>query len=301
MVVINETGFAEKIEEYLKSPEKFNQEAVVDTLDPIDQQSKWNKRKGITFGHNTKLVMQLLARSYSSLPKETDQSYFSQEVAKAVQHFAHPFPNQDNLCYPHFLFHGLVKPSLEDVVDKLRNNSRIIHETLKEKEKIITRHKTEKVTENLQLLMSNGLTDDYFGIAYLLVKQDSPLVSSASGYVAKASFFIDRTENEIYVITLQGRRYESLGDHSKKEERVKEGEREYSKIGNILGMSPRRFILTKLMEYGRENGFTRIKVIGPEEHPMAIENHNGFFGSYEAVVRKAGINKEVECYLKAEL
>ncbi len=305
MVNINTTSFAQKIQEYLEAPATFNQEAIVDTLNLIDPLSKWKKRKGITFGYNTQLVMQLLARAYVLLTDKIDSHHFSEEVAKAVQDFAQPFPSHDNLCYPHFLFHGLVQPTLDEVVERLNNNARIIHETLRSKDKIMKEHKSQSLDGNLQLSMSNGCTDDYFGIAYLLAKQDIILLSSANGYIAKASFFVDETNKEIYVITLQGRRFGSNDPvrqaHPSGQERRIKSEQEYSKFGNILGMSPRRFILASVMDFGRENRFERIRVIKPQEHPMFIEMHEGFYGNYEPVIKKAGINQENGCYLEARL
>ncbi len=304
MVKIAVSRFADKIKEYLLSPEKFRQEAVVDTLNVIDPQSKWGERKGITFGYNTGLVMQLLARAYHSLSNGCDTAEFSVQVAQAVQNFAEPFSNQDNLCYPHFLFHGLVQQNLDGIVEKLECNSRIIHETFGDRNRIMDEHGYVSIDDGLTLAMSNGATDDFFGIAYLLARKNNLLLSSACGYVAKASFFVDITNKDIYVMTLQGRRFDSsdlVNSHSSREEEKLEAEREYSRIGNVLGMSPRRFILEKVMDFGRENGFTRIKVIKPEEHPMFIERHKGFLANYEPVIRKAGITEENGCYLEKRI
>ncbi len=303
MILIDSAAFAKRIEEYLHNQESFNQEAIVDTLNLVNPISKFKERMGITFGYNTELVMKLLGRSYSSVSRETSAHHFSERVAQAVQHFADPFPKQDNLCYPHFLFHGLIQPNLDDVVGKIESNSRIIHETLQEKDKMMALHGRVTIDGGFQLTMDNGLTDDYFGIAYLLARDNVKLLNSACGYIAKASFFLDRTNNDIYILTIQGRRYESLGSETLKDEaeRKSHGEKEFARIGNILRMSPRRFILMKLKDFGRENRFKHINVIKPEEHPMFIENHEGFWGNYEPVVRKAGITMEVDCYLKTKL
>ncbi len=55
------------------------------------------------------------------------------------------------------------------------------------------------------------------------------------------------------------------------------------------------------MDFARENGYRKIKVIKPTEHPMFIENHGGFLGNYESVIKKAGIRQENGCYLEADL
>ena len=223
-----------------------------------------------------------------------------------MQLFARPFPDgQSELCYPHFLLHGLVQPSLESIVAKLNNNSRIIHETLSEEDKLIAKHGRVILDGGIQLAMAHGATDDYFGIAYLLAKDSKKFPSSSSGYVAKASFFVDRTNGDVYVMTLQGKRFSSndpvRASHPSGEEKKLEAEREYGQIGNVLGMGPRRFILTKVIDFGRNNGFKRIRVIKPEEHPMFIARHKGFLANYEPVIRKAGITEDNGCYLEMRL
>jgi len=304
MVKIDRDNFAKKVEDYLTSPDGFDKDSIIDTLNIVDPSSQWKERRGITFGYNTKLMMQLIARSYSYVQMQVTVDDFSEEIAKIVAEFAQPFPNHENLCYPHFLFHGLAEPTLDRVVDRLRNNVRIIHETLGSKKKIIKDYQNKTLCDKLKVSMSNGCTDDYFGIAYLLAKQESH-PTSVTGYIAKASFFVDETKREIYVITLQGRRFGSndpvRAAHPSGQERKKEAEQEYARIGNILGMSPRRFILTQVMDFGKHNGFQKIKVIKPQEHPMSIERHDGFYGNYESVVRKAGINEENGCHLEARL
>ena len=304
MVNIDVTGFAGRVRDYLDSPEGFSQEAVVDTLNVIDPQSRWKERNGITFGHNTELVMYLLGRAFY-LSQGNDKTGFSHRVAQAVQKFAEPFADTDNLCYPHFLFHGLVQPNLDDVINKIEGNSRIIHETLDDRRRIISEHGSVKLDGGLQLVMSDGLTDDYFGIAYLLAKQDERLIGSSTGYIAKASFFVDKTNGDVYVMTMQGRRFGShdpvRAAHPSGKEKRLEAEREYSKIGNVLGMGPRRFILEKVADFGKDNGYKIIKVIKPEEHPMFIEEHKGFLANYEPVIRKAGITEDNGCYLERPL
>jgi hypothetical protein len=326
MVRIDVTGFAEKIREYHQDQDRPEEwlhpcpkiEPGDDSVEsrlciPFESPRTFEnysyvdiKRYGITFGYTMRLVMQLIERAFCGLQDRTSIDDFSLAVAEAVQDFAEPFPDKEQtMCYPHFLFHGLAQPDLEGVVGRLKANGRTIHETLEASEGIIADQGYERLDGDLQLSMSDGVTDDYFGIAYLLAKQDAVLLSSASSYIAKASFFVDVSNSDIYVMTLQGRRFGSSDPNweaSPKGRRQRlDKEREYSKIGNILGMSPRRFILTQVAEFGRKSGYNRIRVIKPEEHPIYIERHKGFMGNYEHVIRKAGITEDNGCYLESKL
>ncbi|RJQ15877.1 hypothetical protein C4573_07030 [Candidatus Woesearchaeota archaeon] len=302
MVAINIAGFAEKVKEYLECPEQFSEDTITSTLDLIDPNSAWESRIGIKFAY-TEAMMMAIARAYSCL-QNCQPSAFGSAIADAVQQFAQPFPEQDNLCYPHFLFHGIAQPTLEGIVKKISKNSRIIHETLECRKEVIASYGVQTVHNAFKLSMSDGMTDDYFGIAYLFSKQEQT-PNSATGYIAKCSFFLDETNKDIYVITVQGRRFGyrdpvRAADPIGEKKRL-DAEREYSGIGNILGMSPRRFVLMGLANYGKAEGYRRIRVIKPEEHLMFIEGHNGFLGNYAPVIRNAGITTDTECYLEKHL
>ena len=304
MATIAVPEFADKIEEYLETPDKFDEKSIEATLNSVDPDDRHGARIGIRFDYTIELVMKLLARAYHTLNDGTSLRVFSQETAEAMQNFARPFPEkEDIMCYPHFLMHGIAKPTLEAVVRKINENSRIIHATLKVRDGITKRYSHATVSNDLQLGMVNGVTDDFFGISYLLAKGSETWPHGISGYIAKASFFLDTELRDIYVLTLQGSRFKAIGhgESLSKAERELKGQKEYSRIGNILKMNPRTFILTKVMDFGRENEFKRIRVVKPEEHPMYIEKHPGFLGSYEPVIRKAGVTTENECYLEARL
>ncbi|MBW2974571.1 hypothetical protein KY366_02540 [Candidatus Woesearchaeota archaeon] len=311
MVNIDVDGFAEKVEEYHHEPDRPQEWFYLPGRLNLDDRSIESKlcspfevniklgggsypfieRTGISFDYTIKLVMLLLERAYRGLLDGSCISDYAKAVAEAMKNFAEPFPDeQSTRCYPHFLLHGIALPTMEEVICKIYSNSRIIHETLKTREGIKNKHGTQLLDGDLQLTMKDGLVDDYFGIAYLLAKRDAALLSSTWNYIAKTSFFVDKTKSEIYVMTIQGCKFCDIS-----------GEDEYQRIVDILEMGPRLFVLTKLKDFVEEQGFRKIKVIKPEEHPMFIEGHRGFFGNYEPLIRKAGITSGNGCYLESRL
>lgn len=312
MVRIDVKGFADKIKEYHEDPQKpdkwFYPPITKFTVDddsvesrlciPFEERKIFDgepyssvNRRGITFDYTMQLAMQLIERAYNRL---TDGSYiqdYAKAVAKAMQRFARPFPKDEvTMCYPHFLLHGIAQPTLEEVADKINTSGRIIHETLSAGDKLREDYGVVKFNGNLRLSMSGGCVDDYFGIAYLLAKQDAVLLSSAASYIAKVSFFVDTTNKEIYVITVKGSKFKDTNQ-----------EKEHDRIASGLGMGTRRFLLEKLKQFGKKKGFKKIKVVKPQEHPMFIEGHKGFLGTYEPVIRKAGITEDNGCYLESRL
>jgi len=320
MVVIDTYGLVGKIEEYNndtnRSKSWFEQldglasdDDSVDSKFNIVYEEPWEfngkevvlrKRRGISFGYTAKLVMQLIERAYNHLTEDVDIKDYAIGVANAMARFAHPFPSdQQTMCYPHFLLHGIAQPTLEGVVDKIDSNARIISETLEARERIASDYGHRRVNGSLHLRMANGLVDDYFGITHILSNGGTAVCHT--GFLAQAGFFVDKTNQDLYVLSLQGGRFRTKGDTPEAEQDTKDRKRQYNRIQNGLGMSPRRFILSDLQDLGRELGHKRIRVVRPEEHPMAIESHDGFFGNYEPVIRKAGITTKNGPYLERKL
>jgi hypothetical protein len=324
MTSIDEKLFAQKIEEYLVNQNSFNEDRIEEALknkhafETVDSVVYGKETSyfdfyqfaGIRFGGNTGLVMQLLKRAYDGLAVKPDVKEFSQSMTSAMQYFAKLFKEEDrdaHLCYPHFLLHGINKPSLEEAVDKFRNNARIIHETIDVSRELIkkTNHSFMKkwesgereICENYCNMLYNGLGDDYFGISYCILHSKQITIGSGCGYVAKTSFLLDQTNKDLYVILIQGGRFGKEGKESGAEER----RRRWNEIQKVTGKDPRTLVLMKIKELGKELGMKRIRVIKPEHHPMFIEGHKGFTGKYELVIRNAGINIENECYLEEKL
>ena len=324
MVVIDESGFASLIQNYLINPTGFKLELVDAVLcKPVGRSSAneapgeyhgeqssillssipFSEKQGITFGYTGELVMVLLLRAFNRLLEKPSAEAFAERVSKAFQDFARPFPGEPTMCYPHFLLHGIANQTLEGVAGKIEENSRIIHETIANKGAIVQGVGRVSVQGDLYIDLYSGLVEDYFGIACVMAKKGASLVSSASNYIAKASFFVDATNGDLYVLTIQGGSFkDGLGiSLASAEDRLHAGEREYARINHTLGMSPRRFVLAKLMEIGKKMGYKKIRVVKPEEHPMFIGHHQGFFGGYELVIRKAGIAINSGCYFEGFL
>jgi len=143
------------------------------------------------------------------------------------------------------------------------------------------------------MLMEEGSAEDTSGICcYLANSSEKQPHGTDSSYIAKASFFLDTSNKEIIVITIQGQRIQ---------QRNKERSRDFARLGHKLQMDPRTFILNNICKIGRKNAYQRIRVIRPLMHPMFFDNHCGFKARYEPIIRQAGINSENGCYLETDL
>ncbi len=319
MAKINVHEFAACIGRYIISStnEQHQKNAVILANQAL---STPYQKEGICFCHNTELAMLLLKRAYDSLPNKPSDGEFSERVAQAMQEFAEPFPSGEyNLCYPHFLLHGLELENLEGVVSRISNNSRIIHETLAVRPAVAHEYDVkefvpvkgvemavdsknpayyvEGFNTGLKTAISYGLCEDFFGITLALGKLCCGY-PNGSNHIVKVSFFLDTTNKDIYVITIQGKKF----DEGTKVEVIREkNEKFWGMLTTRLGTSPRTFLLRKLKDWGKQNGYERIKVIRAKDHPLTIEQHKGFLANYEPAVLKAGIDQENGCYLEAKL
>jgi hypothetical protein len=236
--------------------------------------------------------MLLIERAHRSLVEQTGARKFSRAMAKALQTYADPIIDGDYACfpYPYFLLHGLDKPTTGEVVRKLEENGRIIHET-EENGRII--HETlaarprfmEKyggplyLRKSTKMLMEEGATEDTSGICcYLTRAAEEQPHGTDSSYIAKVSFFLDTCNMEIIVITIQGQRIQP-GNKARS--------RNFARLAHKLQMDPRAYILKTVCEIGRQEAYHKIRVIKPMEHPMFLDNHDGFKARYESVIRQA--------------
>jgi hypothetical protein len=305
---IRQTAFSHRIEEYLHNAGCFDQQKFNSSLykvvarqrdktSPTGTPEEGGKvMRGLNFSDHIGLVMMLIERAYRSLREQTETRMFARAVAKALQTYAYPIIDGDYACfpYPYFLLHGLEKPTTEEVVRKMEENGRIIHETLACRARFMAKHGGPVYLEQeTKMLMEEGAAEDTSGICCYLTKASEVQPNGTDrSYIAKVSFFLDTHNKEIIVITIQGQRIQ---------EGNKERSRDFARLAHNLQMDPRAYILKNICKIGRQETYHKIKVIKPRAHPMFLDSHEGFMARYEPVIKEAGITEECSCYLEGRL
>lgn len=308
MTRIKQSEFAERIEEYILDPTCFDQERFDSSLYSVSEKTQpadstnctlapiSKTLHGLCFSEYIELVMILLSQAYSGLSDSTPPKTFAKAISAAIQDFADPIEDGSFGCYPgpYFLLHGMSHHTLDDCVAQLRNNGRIIHETLAVRGSFLKTHGSGLYLGNgIKLFMEEGSTEDFFGICCYITREDekSPHGTDSS-YIAKVSFFLDTLRREIIVITLQGQRV-FAGQ--------KRRSRAYARLSAKLGMDPRGYVLKKVCKIARIELYQRVRVVRPMHHPMFLDNHPGFMARYEPIILVAGITEINGCYLEGLL
>jgi len=308
MTQIRTRAFANRIEEYLLDPESYQEQRFDSSLFTVIKKTSpratlygdvfhvTKELQGICFGPHIELVMILLDHAYNCLTDNTTLQQFSHAMACAMQAFAEPITIGGCASFPdpNFLLHGIGKKTLDASIERFERNGRIIHETIARKDGFIEKHRGPIHLENdIKIFVEEGAAEDCFGLCCYITREDEEEPHGTDrSYIAKVSFFLDALHKEIYVITIQGQRVQSFN---------KNRSRDFARLGAMLGMDPRAFVLKKVCELGLAEGYTKIRVIRPAQHPMFIDNHSGFTARYEPVIRQAGIREENGCYLQSDL
>lgn len=301
-------AFANRIEEFIVDPDRYDEIRFDSSLFTVLKKSGtrhtlygdvfFQKKElhGVSFGPHIELVMILLDHAYRGLADDTTIVQYSQAMAQAMQSFASPIVVGGSASFPdpNFLLHGINQTSLAAVVRRFECNGRIIHETIRLKDHFIEKY-SEKIEldHDLKMLLEEGAAEDCFGLCCYItrVAESSPHGTDKS-YISKVSFFLDELNKEIYVITIQGQRvYDDDKNRS----------RDFARLGAKLGMDPRAFVLRKVCELGKAEGYGKIRVIRPKHHPMFLDKHEGFTAKYEPVIKQAQIVEENGCYLESVL
>ncbi len=308
MTKIRKRAFANRIVEYLNDADSFSEGRFDASLFSVVKEPRAGGAadgagsrqveliQGLRFGAHIELVMLLLAHAFQGLGDRTTIKAYAEAMAGAMQSFAEPIANGSLTCFPDptFLMHGLGRATLADIVRRFENNGRIIHETLARRDDFIDSHgRALNLGHGVKMLMEEGAAEDSFGICGYLVREDEEEPHGTDiSYIAKTSFFLDATKGELFVISLQGQRVLSA---------QKERSRDFARLAARLAMDPRAFVLRKVCEVARSEGYRRVRVVRPDQHPMFLDRHRGFMARYEPVIHQAGIGEENGCYLEARL
>lgn len=308
MTKIRIKAFANRIEEYLIDPASYEEKRFDSSLFTVLKKTRTRatlygdvsivdkELHGLCFGPHIELVMILLDHAYRGLHDKTTIHQYAKAIAKAMQSFADPIVVGGCASFPdpNFLLHGINRTTLAAVVERFESNGRIIHETIALNDKFIKKYgKQIYLGHGIKMLVEEGATEDCFGFCCYITKADEPEPHGTDrSYIAKVSFFVDDLNKEIYVITIQGQRVNSAD---------KNRSRNYARLAAELGMDPRTFVLKKVSELGKCEGYKKIRVIKPMDHPMFLDNQEGFMARYEPIIRQAEINEENGCYLQSAL
>jgi len=308
MTKIRKQAFSNRIREYLVDSGSFEELRFDRSLFTVSRQQvpdgslasglmrSEEVMHGLRFGAHIDLVMILLDHAYKGLKDKTTIDEFSRAAAEAMQHFATPIAegSSSSFPYPHFLLHGMRQTTLGASISRMKRNGVIIHKTLALRDNFMKTHGGPTFLGNgIKMLMEDGAAEDWFGICCYLTREDEDNShGSDTSYIAKASFFLDPSRKDVYVITLQGQRVSP---------KAKERSRDYARLGAKLSMDPRAYVLRKACTICTSEGYKKVKVIRPEQHPLFIDHEEGFMARYEPIIRQSGITKENGCYLENNL
>lgn len=308
-IKINESAFASELKSYFNT-HQFDSTKVDSTLRTCIAQCKQSKYSGVDhacnglrFGYTGELMLLLIERAFNELEHKVRIDEYCAGIARSMQHFANGFKEKDaDLCYSHFLMHAINQSLLEKVINKIENNARIIHETQAELPNFISSlNPPVQMSHDLKLGFDRGQTDDYFGICNYMYDESLKYASGCSDYIAKFSIFLDVTNKIVYGFTVQGRMVEKKKMPNGQYEKDKEKGRDFLRLTAKIGMDPRAFVIKTVADIAHAKGYSKIKILKPEHHPMFIERHAGFTGKYLPIIKQAGIQKENGYYLERDL
>jgi hypothetical protein len=273
--------------------------------------------RGVAFGGAEKEIFPLIERAYSGSP-DKHSFEFARRVAHSIQEHCKSFYCDYAVSYPHFLLHGLPRTGIDGVVNKIADNSRIIHETIRERRGWFAQNFKVNIIgpQDFVIHLWCGDSEAYHGLNLSITAIDK---DPSEEFLAKVGFFIDVTNNSAVVLNLQGQRNSNavnLDSDSQKSESEpqslptegqqkrqtrRERGREFFKATNKLGMDPRTCLLLVLSSFCEQAGLSQIKAIKSREHPMSIAQHEGFKGNYDHCTQAAGFVESDEVYLIREL
>ncbi|MEK6961600.1 MAG: hypothetical protein AABX47_10640 [Nanoarchaeota archaeon] len=281
-------GFTAELERCLSDPTSFNRNRMNSYL--CNLKLRLDDRHGLCFDYTIELAMKLFDRAFHNLHDGTTAAGFARKIAGSMADFGDRFNESLVSCYPHFLLHGISADRLDPTLEKIQDNSRIIHETLIERAGFVARHGRSILGNDLESAYCvSDVSDHCFGVTSLLVTNCRPY-GTYYGYVAKFGIFLDKTNREAIGLGVQGQKPTKPGD----------GEY-FARLSHLLRMDPRAYLIQDVMDTLSDEGYARLKVLVPSENPMTLENHSGFLGRYEPALREAGLTNRTGIYLTATL
>ncbi len=314
MPQINTTGVTQSLATGLDDASAFNgAELRIALINPYTNL----EYRGVAFGGAEKEIFPLIQRA-SSGSSGTHSFEFARRVAYRIQEHCRSFDGSYAVSYAHFLLHGLPRTGIDAVVNKIADNSRIIHETIRERGAWFTRNFEVNLTgpQDYVMHLSLGDSETYHGLSLCMTVLDK---DPSEEFLAKVGFFIDAKNNSAVVLNLQGQRNsktitpDSNSQNSESEPRDlqtdgherhltrRERGREFFKATSKLGMDPRTSLLLVLSSFCEQVGLQQIKVVKSKEHPMSIAGHEGFKGNYDHCALEAGFVDSNEVYFEKAL
>lgn len=292
MAVINESRTADIITEQLSGGEPLRRGEVLNQalLDWDGASPFFRGGPGFHLGFFENNALSALTRAYASVTEQVSPASFATEVAALLQEFAGGVDESGFLAYPDFLLHDTEHPTLSEVLSSIGRNIRIMHNTLAVREELMAKCFPVQPHPRYRIVAGNGQCEDHLGISTKLLALGS---SHNLDYISMVSFFLDLESKDAYVITVQGKRFKVAGRN--------DGFIDYSRAAGYLNMSPRVCHLKEVSGLLANEGFQRIRVIHPDDHPFTKDSHDGWYGGYEPIIKKAGIGTRNGCYLEADL
>lgn len=287
MASINENALKVALKSFCLNSRGGNEE-----IKGMTERAILNDRKGLHFGHNIDLILVAVRKSFLTLQQACELSEFLGVVCNLLQEFAglkHFEPNE--LCYPHFLLHGIYNQrTLSHVENRIRNNIRIIDETLTaKKDWSLGSSISYSMHLPIHIRIVDGTCDDFFGISYDLY------LNGDYKRIAKVSVFVDPSNKMAYVATFQG-------PHIRAEDvREQDNIDRLHHLTTWLAADPRTYLLNFIKKELASKDYERLYAIKPTEHLYLLEGHQGFTARYLPALWKSGLVLDEDCYVYCNL
>ena len=260
------------------------------------------------------IFFELLRKKYQIFGSSLRPNDFASRFASVCSTSAEGHPELVLFGNPYFLFHGIHRTE-NTFLSSVRTNASIMHESYRTRialgRELMKQYRGLEFEQIVQshpfvLLADLPNADDYTGgIRYFMIGRDW----SPTAVVSGIGIFPQHSSRKVYVLPVQGGSFTPNKEQKKKDscaaqKKLKPDKnriRFWNSFKKEKGEDPRAYILRELCKKLHEQGYGEIFVVKPECHPMTLEGHNGFFGTYGKVIQEAGILQDRGFYYAAEL